>query len=90
MTKADFIDKVAMRANISRREANEVFSTITDVITEALIAGDSLTFVGFGKFETRQRKAKTARNPQTGAELTIPAKRVPAFKPGKALKEAVK
>ena len=90
MNKAEFIDRVATKANISKREAADVFSTITDVITETLKAGDSITFVGFGKFETRLRKAKVARNPQTGAQINIPAKRVPAFKPGSALKEAIK
>lgn len=89
MNKTDLIGEVAARANITKRDAEKVFNAFLDTVEEALKAGDKIQLVGFGTFEVRTRQARKGRNPQTGAEIDIPAAKVPAFKPGKALKDAV-
>ena len=76
--------------DLSKSAAGAAVDSFIDGVTKALKKGDSITFVGFGTFKTSQRKARTARNPQTGAAIKVPKRRVARFTPGKALKTAVK
>ena len=89
MNKAELIDAVASSADLSKASATEAVDAVVDTITESLRSGDSVTLVGFGTFEVRARAARTGRNPQTGEEIQIKASKAPAFKAGKALKDAV-
>mgnify|MGYP001306844947 CR=1 FL=1 len=89
MNKSDFIAKLADTANISKTEAERALDAVVDVVKDALKAGDSVNLVGFGSFVVRTRAARTGRNPRTGENITIAASKVPAFKPGKALKDAI-
>mgnify|MGYP001613237139 CR=1 FL=1 len=88
MNKGDLINKVSEVLN-SKKEAQAAVDCTIQAITEALSNNDSVTLVGFGTFKTAERKARKGRNPQTGKEISIPARKVPKFVPGKALKEAV-
>ncbi len=88
MNKGDLISKVAEVLN-SKKEAQAAVDTTIKSITGALANKDSVTLVGFGTFKVANRKARKGRNPQTGKEINIPARNVPKFVPGKALKEAV-
>jgi DNA-binding protein HU-beta len=90
MTKEQMIDAIAKQAGISKRAAGEAMKTFFDSVTMTLKKGQKVSFVGFGTFTTTKRKARTGRNPQTGATINIPAARVPKFKPGKSLRDAVK
>jgi len=90
MTKAEFVGKIAEKSEISKNLAAKVLGTITDELTELLSNGEKITFSGFGTFEAKERAERKGRNPQTGEEITIPARRVAQFKAGSALKEAVK
>jgi DNA-binding protein HU-beta len=90
MNKQDLIAKIAKDADLSKTAASAAVDSFIDGVTRALKKGDSITFVGFGTFKTSQRKARTARNPQTGAAIKIPKRRVVRFTAGKALKTAVK
>ena len=90
MNKTDLIHKVAEKTNSTKKDAEAHVNAILDVIEETLAAGDEVQLIGFGTFESRERAERTGRNPQTGEEITIPAGKVPAFKAGKALKDAVK
>ena len=87
MNKGDLINKVAEVLN-SKKEAQAAVDTTIKAITGALANKDSVTLVGFGTFKVANRKARKGRNPQTGKEINIPARNVPKFVPGKALKEA--
>lgn len=89
MTKSDLVTMVADAAELSKKDAEKAVSAVFDSITDALKKGDKVSLVGFGTFETRNRPARKGRNPQTKQEITIPATIAPAFKSGKALKEAV-
>ena len=89
MNKADLVAEVAKVVN-TKRLAEDVISCILESITKALKKGQPVTLVGFGTFSVSKRKARIGRNPQTGKEIKIPAKRVPKFSAGKALKNAVK
>lgn len=89
LTKADLIDKVAKDTKLTKKESNSAIDATIDVISRALTKGDKVTLVGFGSFEVRKREARKGRNPQTGAEIKIAARKVPVFKAGKALKDAV-
>ena len=89
MNKADLVAEVAKVAG-SKRMAEDAVSCVLDTITKALKKGQTLTLVGFGTFRVGKRKARIGRNPQTGKEIKIPAKKVPKFTAGKALKNAVK
>ncbi|WP_440862601.1 HU family DNA-binding protein [Symbiopectobacterium purcellii] len=75
---------------MSKTKAGLVIDAITDAVTQALVAGNDVSLVGFGTFEVKNRAEITGRNPKTGEAMTIPASRVPAFRAGKTLKEAVK
>ena len=89
MNKTELIDAVADAADLSKADAGRAVDAVVDTITGALKGGDSVTLVGFGTFLVRERAARTGRNPQTGATIEIKAANAPAFKAGKALKDAV-
>ena len=90
MTKQDFVDAVASRANLSKRDAAEAVDAVLDTITDTLKRGDSVTFTGFGKFSTSHRAARMGVNPRTGQRQPIAATTVPKFSAGSSLKTAVK
>jgi len=89
MNKSELIDAIAETAEMTKADAGRAVDAVVSVITKALKKGDSVTLVGFGTFEVRKRGARTGRNPRTGEEIKIKASRNPAFKAGKALKDAV-
>lgn len=89
MNKADFIAAVADSAELSKADAGRAVDAMVETITKALKKGDSVTLVGFGTFSIRKRAARTGRNPRTGQTIKIKASKNPAFKAGKALKDAV-
>jgi DNA-binding protein HU-beta len=91
VTKQEFVDAVASKASISRREAGDAVDAVLDTITETLTRGDSVTFTGFGKFSTAHRAAREGVNPRNpGQKVHIPAATVPKFSAGSQLKSAVK
>ena len=89
MNKTELIAAVAEMTDLSKKDADASVSAVLGAITDALKAGDKIQLVGFGTFEVRNRAAKQGRNPRTGETMTVPASKVPAFKAGKALKDAV-
>jgi DNA-binding protein HU-beta len=89
MTKAEIIEKVAEEVKISKAAAGKAFETVIGSITQAIKKGDKVTLVGFGTFSVSSRKARKGRNPRTGQEIKIAAKKVPRFAAGAALKVAV-
>jgi len=89
VTKTDLIDKVAAETGLTKKDSAKAVDAVFNSIAEALKDGDKVQIIGFGTFEVRERAARMGRNPQTGAELEIPARKVPAFKPGKVLKDMV-
>ncbi len=89
MNKTELISEVAQKANITKKDADKIVNAFFTTVETALKAGDKVQLVGFGTFEVRERQARKGRNPQTGQEINIPATKVPAFKAGKALKDAV-
>ena len=89
MNKTELVDAMAESADISKAAAGRALDGMIDAITESLKAGDQVNVVGFGSFSVRERAARTGRNPQTGAVIEIKASKNPAFKAGKALKDAV-
>lgn len=89
MNKTELIAEVANKAGLSRKDAEKALGAVVKTITEAVVKGDKVQLVGFGSFETKQREARTGRNPKTKETIEIPATRVPVFKAGKALKDAV-
>lgn len=89
MNKFQLIDKIADGADISKAAAGRALDAFIDAVGEALKEGDQVALVGFGTFAVRERAARSGRNPQTGATIEIAAGKVPAFKAGKALKDAV-
>ena len=89
VTKQDVIDAVADATGSSKADANRAVDAVIDCITGALANGKSVGLIGFGTFEVRKRSAREGRNPQTGETIKIGAKNVPAFKAGKALRDAV-
>jgi DNA-binding protein HU-beta len=90
MNKQDIVAKIAKDAGITKTSATAAVESLIDAVTRSLKKGDAVSFVGFGTFKTANRKARTARNPQTGASIKIPKRRVPRFTAGKALKQAVR
>lgn len=90
MNKTDLVEKVVDQSGISKKEATKAVDTVFDSIVNSLKNGDKVQLIGFGNFEIRERAARKGRNPQTGEEIEIAASKVPAFKPGKQLKDAVK
>ena len=89
MNKADFVNAVADTADLTKADAAKALDGIIQVIRNTLKNGDDVALVGFGTFTVRKRAARTGRNPQTGATIKIKASNVPAFKAGKALKDAL-
>ena len=89
MNKAELISAVAANADVSKKEAEAVITAALDVITNALKEGEKVQLVGFGAFEVKARAERIGRNPKTKEEIKIPASKVPVFKPGKALKDAI-
>jgi DNA-binding protein HU-beta len=89
MNKQELIAQIASDADVTKAAAAKVVDAFTDAVTSALKNGDSVTLIGFGTFKVSQRAARTGRNPQTGKELQIAARKAPAFTAGKALKDAL-
>ncbi|HLU62069.1 MAG TPA: HU family DNA-binding protein [Gammaproteobacteria bacterium] len=89
MNKAELIEAVAASADLSRADATKAVEAVLATVTDALKKGDQVTLVGFGTFLVKERAARTGRNPQTGQTIQIAASKVPGFKAGKALKDAV-
>ena len=89
MNKQDLISKIAQDTGMTKASAAAAVDSLIDGVTRSLKKGQPITFVGFGTFKTAQRKARTARNPQTGASIKIPKRRVVRFSAGKALKTAL-
>lgn len=90
MRKPELAVAIAEQTGLSRDKANEVISAFTDQVSAAAARGENVSIIGFGTFSVRERAARVGRNPQTGAEIQIAASRNVGFKPGKALREAVK
>lgn len=89
MNKQELVVKLAERTGTYKAVAERFVNAFTDIVSEALVDGDKVQLIGFGTFETRERSARSARNPQSGEKIVIQAKTVPAFKAGKAFKDAV-
>ncbi len=89
MNKSDLIEHIAQQADISKAGASRALEAAIDAITEALKNGDSVSLVGFGTFVATEREARTGRNPRTGVAIKIAKAKVPKFRPGKALKDAL-
>ncbi len=90
MTKADFVDKLAAKSGLTKKDAAAVVDSFVDVVTDALKKGEDVQFTGFGKFYVQAREARQGINPQTKEKINIPATKVPKFSAGLALKSAVK
>ena len=90
MNRTELIKSIATKSELSQKDAAKALDVLTETITEALKAGENVAILGFGTFEIRERAARQGRNPATGETITIAASKAPAFKAGKALKDAVK
>ena len=90
MTKGELVEKIANEAGLTKADAERALNAFTNAVKKSLKKGESVGLVGFGTFDVSKRKARIGRNPQTGAEIKIPACRVPKFKAGKGLKDAVR
>ncbi|MEB3340370.1 HU family DNA-binding protein [Okeania sp.] len=89
MNKGELVDAIAKKAEVTKKQADAVLSAALEAIMEAVAEGDKVTLVGFGSFESRERKAREGRNPKTGDKMEIPETTVPAFSAGKSFKELV-
>lgn len=89
MTKVELVNKIALKADCSKKDAEKALNAVVDSITEALTEGDKVSLVGFGTFDVKERKAKEGINPRSKEKIVIEARKVPTFKAGKALKDAV-
>lgn len=89
MTKTELVNLVAEKSGLTKKDAEKAFGATIEAITETLKKGEKIQIVGFGTFEVRDRAAREGKNPLTGKPLSIPATKVPAFKAGKSLKDAV-
>jgi len=89
MNKGELVDQVAKMATVTKKQADAVITATFETIMEAVSEGDKVTLVGFGSFESRERKAREGRNPKTGEKTDIPATKVPAFSAGKQFREKV-
>jgi DNA-binding protein HU-beta len=90
MKKADLVNRMAEKAELNKKQAEAALDAFVETVREALQNGERVQLIGFGTFEVRDRAARKGRNPGTGEEILIPASKVPAFKAGKGLKDAVK
>ncbi len=89
MNKSELVAAMADLSGLSRKDSESALKSFIEVVTQELTKGNKIQLVGFGTFEVSERAARTGRNPQTGAEMQIPASKAPKFKAGKALKDAV-
>ena len=89
MTKAELVSEVAAKSGLSKKDSEKAIAGVIETITETLAKGESIQLVGFGPFEVRERAARSGINPQTKKKIQIPATKVPAFKAGRGLKDAV-
>jgi len=89
VNKGELISSVANKIDITKKDAEKAVNAVFETIQETMATGEKVQLIGFGTFEVRERKARKGRNPQTGEEIDIPAAKVPAFKAGKGLKDAV-
>jgi len=89
MNKSELIVALAQKAELSKKDAEKALAAFVEVVTEQLKAGEKVQLVGFGTFESKERPARTARNPRTGEEITIAASKTASFKVGKALKDGI-
>lgn len=89
MNKGELVDAIADKANVTKKQADAVLTAALETIVDTVSNGDKVSLVGFGSFESRERKAREGRNPKTGATMQIPATRVPTFAAGKPFKEKV-
>ena len=89
MNKSELIVALAQKAELTKKDAEKALAAFVEVVTEQLKAGDKVQLVGFGTFESKERPARTARNPRTGEEITIAASKTASFKVGKALKDSI-
>ena len=89
MNKTELITAVAEKSGLSKKDAEKALAAVVDSLTDAMVKGDKVQLVGFGSFESKTREARMGRNPKTKETIKIPATRVPVFKAGKALKDAV-
>lgn len=89
MNKTELVGQVAAQTSMTKKDVEKVVNAFFDTVEGALKSGDKVQLIGFGTFEVRDRQARKGRNPQTGEEINIPATKVPAFKAGKALKDAL-
>ena len=89
MTKIELITALTQKGNCTRKEADEALTLVTDVIIESLIAGEKVHLTGLGTFEIHERKAKETKNPRNNKRMQVPARKAPAFRASKSLKEAV-
>jgi DNA-binding protein HU-beta len=90
MNKTDLINNIASKSGLTKKDVETVLNGFLSEVTGALAQGEKVQLIGFGTFETRKRSGRVGRNPQTGKQIQIPASKVPAFKAGNKLKEAVK
>ncbi len=90
MNKEELVERIASKTGLTKKDAMDAINTTLDTVTMTLRKGDKVTLVGFGTFLVRRLRARDGRNPQTGARIKIPAKKVPRFTPGKELKAAIK
>ena len=89
MNKEELVQEITKKAKVTQKDAGEVLNALVDTIQKTVAKGKKVTLVGFGTFESRKRAARTGRNPQTGKEISIPAKTVPVFSAGKKFKTTV-
>lgn len=89
MNKAEMIDAMSAKSGLTKADADRAFKAFVDVVTETMAKGDQISLVGFGTFLVRERQARSGRNPRTGQTISIDAAKIPSFKAGKALKDAV-
>lgn len=89
MNKTELISAVAEKTGLSKKDSDAAIAAVVDAITESLVQGEKVQLVGFGSFEVKKRAARTGRNPRTNEPVEIPAAKLPVFKPGKALKDAI-
>jgi len=90
VNKPELVNAIAEKTGLNKKDSERAVNAFVESVSEALAKGEKVSLVGFGTFEVRTRQARTGRNPRTGQTLTIPASKVPAFKPGKQLREMVK
>ena len=90
MNKSELVDKVVEKVDLTKKDSEKVVTAVFESITESLANDEKVQLVGFGTFEVRSRKEREGRNPATGEKMTVKAQNIPAFKPGKDLKEKVK